>query len=95
MLIKSTPEVLVEFYAEWCPHCRRMEKIASELTEELSPRINFFTIDVDKHPDVADEALVKLWPTFILYRRGREVWRSEGEIDKEAILKQLTTCQPS
>lgn len=94
MIIKSTPLVLVEFYAEWCPHCRRMEKVQKELTEELGDETNFFTIDVDRHPDVADEAGVKGWPTFIIYRRGREVYRAVGEQEKTCILDKLEEFRP-
>lgn len=94
LIIKTTPEVLVEFYTDWCPHCRRMRPVADELTEELGDRVNFFTIDVDRHRDVADEVGLRTFPTFILYRRGREVWRGEGEMSKLQILENLTTFAP-
>lgn len=93
MIIKTTPEVLVEFFTDWCPHCRRMRKISDELTEELGEKVNFFTIDVDRHRDVADEVGLRTFPTFILYRRGREVWRGEGEMTKLQILENLTTFE--
>ena len=37
-LIQSKPVVLVEFYATWCPHCRRMEPIVKDLKELLDGR---------------------------------------------------------
>lgn len=94
LLIKSTPVVLVEFYADWCPHCRRMKRVQRELTEELGSETNFFTIDVEKHPDVVAEVEVTLYPTFIIYRRGKEVYRAIGVQSKDDLLMKLAEFAP-
>ena len=35
-IIKSSPVVLVEFYASWCPHCQRMTPIVDQVKSPVS-----------------------------------------------------------
>ena len=34
-MINSNPVVLVEFYASWCPHCKRMMPVVEQVKELL------------------------------------------------------------
>ena len=78
--------VLVEFYATWCGHCQRMMPIVEQVKKELTGKAEVIQIDVDKEPDTADEQKVEVYPTFILYKDGREVWRDSGEMPAQALL---------
>lgn len=46
-------------------------------------------LDIDQNNEVADEVGVKSVPTFIVYRDGRETWRSSGEIDGNVLYQKI------
>ena len=41
---------LVEFYADWCPHCRRMKPIVDELRQIVSHKVSIIQIEGDGNP---------------------------------------------
>lgn len=53
----SNKIILMEFMAEWCPPCKRMEKetFTNERVIKRSSEFIFVKIDVDKHQDIAKE----------------------------------------
>lgn len=86
---KSAPTVLIEFYATWCPHCRRMMPVVEQLKELVGGSVPVIRLDIDENEESVDEAKVNSVPTFIVYRDGREVWRHSGEIDGQVLLSHL------
>lgn len=82
----QTGTVLIEFYATWCPHCRRMIPVIKQLKELLNGQAEIYQFDIDADSDAANEAGVESVPTFIIYRNGREMWRHSGEIEGEVLL---------
>ena len=88
-LIASSPVVLVEFYATWCPHCNRMMPVMAEIRELLGDSAEIYQLDVDQNEGVASEEDISSTPTFILYRDGRQVWRYSGEIDGNILLQKI------
>lgn len=85
-LIASSPVVLVEFFATWCPHCQKMMPVVEQVRMLLDGRAEIYQLDIDQNQQTADDAGAKSVPTFILYRDGNEVWRQSGEIDGEVLL---------
>ncbi len=53
----SNKIIMIEFMAEWCPPCKRMEKetFTNEKVIKRSSEFIFVKIDVDKHQDIAKE----------------------------------------
>ena len=80
-LMEDHGTILVEFYATWCPHCRRMMPIVDDVKALLDGRANVYQFDIDKYGDLAEKLGVSSVPTFIVYRDGEEQWRTSGEID--------------
>ncbi|MBD5279988.1 MAG: thioredoxin family protein [Bacteroides sp.] len=87
--IKSAPVVLVEFYATWCPHCRKMMPIMEDIKALLADNLKVLQFDIDKNEELADEMRVKSLPTFILYDDGKEVMRETGEMPGEVLLQKI------
>lgn len=87
--IKSTPVVLVEFYATWCPHCKRMAPVVEQIKELLAGSVDVYQLDVDLNQELSDIENVTSTPTFIIYRGGREVWRESGEMDGQVLLARI------
>lgn len=87
--IKSTPVVLVEFFATWCPHCQRMAPVIEKIKEQLSGKVDVYQFDIDKNSELADNEKVDTIPTLIIYRNGQQVWRESGEMDGQALLGKI------
>lgn len=79
-LIDGQQPTLVEVFASWCPHCQRMMPIVANLKEIYAGKANIVQYDGDAHPEVDKAFGVDSYPTFILYKEGREVWRQSGEM---------------
>ena len=87
--IKSAPVVLVEFYATWCPHCRKMMPIMEDIKTLLADNLKVLQFDIDQNEDLANEMRVQSLPTFILYSDGEDVMRETGEMPGEVLLQKI------
>jgi len=76
-VLESERPVLVDFTAAWCPPCRVMKPVLTELAAERDD-LRVVQLDVDEHQRTAAEYGVLSMPTFILFRDGREVQRLVG-----------------
>ncbi|MEY3051683.1 MAG: hypothetical protein RLY31_1468 [Bacteroidota bacterium] len=77
-LINSEKPVLVDFAAEWCGPCKAMNPILRTVATELGDQVSIVTVDVDKNPAIAQQLNISGVPTFILYRKGKMLWRQSG-----------------
>lgn len=80
---------LIEFYATWCPHCRKMMPVVEQVKELLDGRAEVVQLDIDQNDEASTEAKAESVPTFIIYRDGTEMWRHAGEIDGEVLLSKV------
>lgn len=88
-IINSNPVVLVEFYASWCHHCKRMMPVVEQVKELLAGKVNVYQFDIDENEELSDREGVKTIPTFIIYRDGKEQWRQSGEMDGQMLLSKV------
>ena len=88
-IINSNKVVLVEFFASWCPHCQRMMPVVAEVKEKLGDRASVYQFDVDKYQQLTEENDVEAYPTFIVYKDGKEVWRSSGEMPGDELYREV------
>ena len=91
--IKQTPVVLVEFFASWCPHCRKMMPVVDQVKELLDGSAAVIQLDIDENKELAEQEEVEGIPTFIIYSNGEEQWRHSGEIDGNALLAKIQSYQ--
>lgn len=88
-IINSTPVVLVEFFATWCSHCKKMDPIVIQIAQLLSGKVDVYQIDIEKEEDIAAKENVTGTPTFIIYKDGKPVWRESGEMDGQFLLDKI------
>jgi len=85
----SAVPVLVDFYADWCPPCRRLTPLLETLSEELDGQLRIVKLDVDSS-SLAPQFGVMSIPTMILFKNGQEVNRLIGNQTRAGLMKQLT-----
>jgi len=61
---KESKPVVLDFFAEWCAPCLRMEKTTfkDETVRALLERCVFVRVDTDKHPEIAKRMAVEGLP---------------------------------
>lgn len=79
--------VMAEFYASWCPHCLRMQPIVEEFKKSMQGEPEVVQIDIDQETALTDFYSVTSYPTFILLRKGEQLWRQSGEMPLERLEK--------
>lgn len=81
--IQSTSVVLVDFGAEWCPPCIKMEPVLQAFVKENSNKLTLIKMDGGIESELMKSLNVEALPTFILYENGKEVKRKQGLVTKE------------
>lgn len=57
-------------------------KIATMSTEEAYKNVEFYKVDVDEVPDVAQELGIRAMPTFLVFKDGEKVEEVVGANEK-------------
>jgi len=77
-VLRSALPVLVEFGAEWCAPCKRLEPILKQLGDRWGGKILLAKVDVDQCADLAMQYQVMSVPTLILFCNGQAKGRLTG-----------------
>ncbi|KAL1877341.1 hypothetical protein VTK73DRAFT_8714 [Phialemonium thermophilum] len=92
-LLKSSKIVVADFYADWCGPCNQIAPIYEQLSQRLSRpnAITFVKIDTEAHKDIAQAYQITALPTFIVFRDGQIVEKSQGADPRrlQAVVKKL------
>ena len=85
-VLQSSGNVLVEFFATWCPHCQRMMPIINEVADRVQGQAVVYQVDVDKSPDLAQTYAPNGFPSFALFVNGQLAETLVGEQTEERLL---------
>lgn len=81
--------VLVDFYADWCAPCQTMNPVLDQVISELDGKIKLFKLNVDRNPQVSLQFGVRSIPHYILFKRGKILWRKGGYMTKRDLLQAM------
>ena len=62
----SPRPVVVDFYADWCVPCRRLDPILRDIAHYYGGEVDFYRINVDKNPDIASVFQVRSIPYLLI-----------------------------
>ena len=78
---------MVDFWADWCGPCKKMNPILEELSSETGLLIG--KLNVDENPGKSQEYSVQSIPTMVLFKDGNPVHTLVGAMPKHRLLKEL------
>jgi len=85
--------VLLEFGSRWCGYCRRAEPLIADALV-AHPQVRHIRIQDGSGKPLGRSFRVKLWPTLVFLRDGREVARLVRPSDSDAIRAALGEIDP-
>jgi thioredoxin 1 len=83
--VNQTTPVLVDFWAEWCPPCRRLAPTVDELAGEYDRRVVVAKMNTDDNPEIPTRFSVRSIPTLLLFKDGQIVEQVVGLVDKHSL----------
>ncbi|RWS30390.1 protein disulfide-isomerase-like isoform X2 [Leptotrombidium deliense] len=88
----KTKDVLVEFYAPWCGHCKQLAPIYEQLAEKYKDNENVFIAKMDATANELEHTKINSFPTIKLYKKNsNEVVEYNGERTLDGLIKFLET----
>lgn len=71
--------IVCDFYAIWCIPCLQIAPTLYKWAlNDYKTSVIFMKIDVDKNSDLSDKFSIRVLPTFVLFKQGKEIYRLTG-----------------
>jgi len=85
-------DVLVEFYAPWCGHCKQLAPIYDKLGEKFADNDKIVIAKIDSTVNELEHTKINSFPTIKLYKKGdNKIVEYNGERTLEGLSKFLET----
>ncbi len=88
-VLGSDIPVLVDFTADWCPPCRMIAPVLSQVAGEQQGRLKVVSLDVDTNPVTQAAYGVLSMPTLIVFQGGEPVKSLVGARPKRKLMQEL------
>jgi thioredoxin 1 len=92
-VLQAPDLVLVDFWAEWCPPCRKLGPVIEALADEYAGRVKVVKLNVDAAPEAANRYAIFSIPTLLLFRDGEVIEQHVGFRPKEELKAMLDAHQ--
>jgi thioredoxin 1 len=85
-VLQSDKPVLVDFWAEWCAPCRKVEPLLVEIAGEMGDRVQIVKLNIDENPETARAYRVMSVPTLTVFKGGQPVSSVAGAKPKGVLV---------
>jgi len=93
-MIESKKTFLVDFWAPWCPHCRKINPAYEQIADQYAGALEVVKLDMDEDDRLWSDLQVELIPTLRLYVDGKPVASTVAPESKAAIDEFLSGILP-
>lgn len=93
-MIANGKTFLVEFWAPWCPHCRKINPAYEQIAEQYAGVLEVVKVNMDENDKLWSELQVELIPTLRLYVDGKPIASTVAPESKAAIDEFLSGILP-
>ena len=73
LVLRAEKPVLLDVWAPWCPHCRRIGPAFEQVGEQHGDRLTAAMLNYDEARELADRYGVDTLPTLLLFSGGQVV----------------------
>ena len=93
-MIENGKTFLVDFWAPWCPHCRKINPAYEQIAEQYAGVLDVVKVDMDENDNLWSELQVELIPTLRLYVDGKPIASTVAPESNVAIEEFLSGILP-
>lgn len=83
-VINSPNTVVVDFFADWCGPCKMLSPVIEKL-DVMNPDVDFYKVNIDENPSLAEEFEVQSIPNIVIFKNGQAVDRSIGFVSEQQL----------
>jgi len=81
----SKGALIVDFYANWCPHCQKLAPVIEDLKKQYGDDLKVIRVNVDRYKALADKYNVDTYPTLKFFKDGKIVNSTVGFQTKDTL----------
>ena len=83
--IEEGEDLLVHFYTTWCGTCSMLKPELKKFKDEYCNCVEILEVNLDRDAHLIEHFKIKRFPTILLFKSGKEIWRNEGIVGAEEI----------
>ncbi len=84
-VLRADKPVLVDFWAQWCPYCRRIAPAFDKVGEQYADTLISGKINYDEEPQLIERFGIDTIPTLMLFKDGKVLGSIVAPASKAAI----------
>jgi thioredoxin 1 len=88
-VLSSEVPVLVDFWAEWCPPCKKLGPTVDAIAGDYAGKVKVGKVDVDGNRGTTMRYNIQSIPSLLLFKGGRVVDQRVGAVGKSDVQKML------
>ena len=92
-VLQSDKPVLVDFWAEWCAPCRKVEPVLEEIANEMADQVTIVKLNIDENPETARAYRVMSVPTLTVFKGGEPVQSVAGARPKGDLVRLIESAR--
>jgi len=81
-VLQSAQPVLVDYWAEWCGHCKMIAPILDEMATTYGGKLQITKMNVDENREIPAKFGIRGIPTLMLFKDGKLAATKVGALSK-------------
>jgi thioredoxin 1 len=91
-VLKSDKPVLVDFWAEWCVPCKKVDPLLAEIANEMGDQVEIVKVNIEENPETAMKYGVMTVPTLTIFKDGEPFNSVTGAKPKSFLVNFIETA---